>query len=422
MPAFGYTSLIAVEETSESDSPPQPRARGIPWWVARRVLPLSVLIAVVCGVRSLSGSPPQVATPANTDIAEMSLYAQESTAPPESTASPPSSGATVDGTMSIKFDKDVIGVDVEKAVAETIAEIAGVPASEVSIKSASRDSDGNVIYDYSINVPSDMDANTVSDKLNNSDPKEDSATLNQNLEEAGVNLTAEVQSVTATVPKGGEAECENHDFDEEQCTGKGPECCQWDGQKCMSKVGDKPCGPVCSIQWASHPDKCYEVKDGSTQNGNNIQLSQCSDGNDNQLFRGPESSAGMFRWGAHPQFCFDVADGSVENGNNIQLWQCDESGSNTNQLFKAVGGQIVWDCHPHKCLAVVANNIELADCDPLSPLQVFSGCGANPSPVNPCGTTTQAPVNPCGTTTEAPVNPCRTTQAPVLAKLMGALR
>ncbi|KAL0570866.1 hypothetical protein V5O48_011091 [Marasmius crinis-equi] len=80
--------------------------------------------------------------------------------------------------------------------------------------------------------------------------------------------------------------------------------------------------------------KCLDVRDGSSANGNTLQVWTCASGNTNQLWSisGSGSNAGWISWAGQNK-CLDVKDGNFATGGIVQLWDC--SSGNSNQLWVA---------------------------------------------------------------------------------------
>ncbi|KAJ7030027.1 alginate lyase-domain-containing protein [Mycena alexandri] len=75
--------------------------------------------------------------------------------------------------------------------------------------------------------------------------------------------------------------------------------------------------------------KCLDVTNGSTANGNKLQIWTCSTNNNpNQQFY--YTSDKHFSWTNHGK-CIDVTGGSTADGNRPQIWDC--SGPNPNQIW-----------------------------------------------------------------------------------------
>jgi len=134
---------------------------------------------------------------------------------------------------------------------------------------------------------------------------------------------------------------------------------------------------------------CIDVADGRAENGNNIQLYECSENSDNQYFLLSLDSAvgrfrtgrGKIRWALHPTKCLDVQNQLGNNGDNVQLWDCDSLSGYPNypaqnlhdfytphQYGVSGAQQMVWVSGPRKCIVVdedkFANgqNIQIWDC------------------------------------------------------------
>jgi len=86
------------------------------------------------------------------------------------------------------------------------------------------------------------------------------------------------------------------------------------------------------IRRASDTSKCLDVASGGTENGNNIMIWECVDGNQNQQFTVPYSGTGNILWTLHPNKCLDVSGGGTDNGVNVQLWDCNKE--EPNQQWK----------------------------------------------------------------------------------------
>ncbi|KAJ7045830.1 ricin B lectin domain-containing protein, partial [Mycena alexandri] len=75
--------------------------------------------------------------------------------------------------------------------------------------------------------------------------------------------------------------------------------------------------------------KCLDVTNGSTANGNKLQIWTCSTNNNpNQQFY--YTADKHFSWTNHGK-CIDLTGGSTANGNRPQIWDC--SGTNPNQIW-----------------------------------------------------------------------------------------
>lgn len=83
---------------------------------------------------------------------------------------------------------------------------------------------------------------------------------------------------------------------------------------------------------ARHSGKCLDVKDFQTTNGAPIIQWDCH-GSDNQLWTVNELGGGYQIKSVQSGKCLDVRGPSVENGAQMQIWDC-VGPSQTNQLFK----------------------------------------------------------------------------------------
>ncbi|KAJ6556122.1 ricin B lectin domain-containing protein [Mycena capillaripes] len=77
--------------------------------------------------------------------------------------------------------------------------------------------------------------------------------------------------------------------------------------------------------------KCLDVKDGSTANGNRLQLWTCTEGDTNQQFT-VGNTGSQIKW-AGTNKCLDLLNGSGADGNFIQIWDCDSANRDTNQQW-----------------------------------------------------------------------------------------
>ncbi|KAF8993849.1 ricin B lectin domain-containing protein [Cyathus striatus] len=89
-----------------------------------------------------------------------------------------------------------------------------------------------------------------------------------------------------------------------------------------------------SLIQLSGMNKCLDVADGNSSNGVKLQVWTCVDGNANQQFQRTDPNVlalpeDHISWMLHLNLCMDLTDGRLDNGNQIQLWEC--SSSNPNQ-------------------------------------------------------------------------------------------
>jgi len=127
-----------------------------------------------------------------------------------------------------------------------------------------------------------------------------------------------------------------------------------------------------AIRWATHPDKCLDVKGGANKDGTNVQLWDCvNDGeHENMQFLMPPSGIGRIHWAKHPSMCLDVSAGNTNNGANLQIWSCESMDENPNMQFllPSEQGPIRWATHRNKCIdvsggqTVTGTNIQMWDC------------------------------------------------------------
>jgi len=149
---------------------------------------------------------------------------------------------------------------------------------------------------------------------------------------------------------------------------KGKEVCLQCSLNCG--FGDTKKG---EIAWAEHPSKCMDVAGGKT----NLQMWDCDDATeDNIRFIVPTEGSGQIRRASDISKCLDVASGGTENGNNIVIWECVDGNQNQQFTVPHSGtGNILWTLHPNKCLDVSGGgtdngvNVQLWDCNKEEPKQ-----------------------------------------------------
>ncbi|GIE96570.1 ricin-type beta-trefoil lectin domain protein [Paractinoplanes rishiriensis] len=109
--------------------------------------------------------------------------------------------------------------------------------------------------------------------------------------------------------------------------------------------------------------KCLDVTDGSTANGNQPQLWDCTAGNTNQQWTagGDGTIRGLGK-------CLDVANNSTADGATVHLWDCLPAVA--SQRWTATGGTLV-NAASGKCLDVRDNNAANG-----AKLQIWSCTGA----------------------------------------------
>lgn len=439
---------------------------------SRRALPFVVLLAVVFGVYSVTTPLQQHASPQHEDPVavpgqELFELSDTSFAPTESTDSPDTSFAPTEPpttTPLVQSATTILGqivlvtkapVDPDSfagspgaqlAVRQTIAEVAGVPVSQVTLQMPLKTDGQDVVANYQLGVPLDQDGNVVAEQIKSTDPAQVTVILQEKLKDDAENKefeTTTVKSLTARLATGGQELCEGHSYDESACFAMGS-CCSWNDSPpfCKSAVGSKPCEGYTTIPWLGKDGQCVEVAGASTAGGTNIQACDCvpEDADpdavpppNRQWFTGPKGGVGLIRWAAHTGLCLTVDEGST----NIILDQCD---GNPNQQFMVVGSkaasQIKWRAQREKCLggltmAPSCFNIELFDCEPDNKFLQFSGLEVYVTTTTTTITTTGTPLttgqplttitsttgatqpptpNPCDTTQPPTPNPCETTE------------
>merc|ERR1719401_3413451 len=152
---------------------------------------------MAAGIYSVTKAPSRVAgaqpSNKNYDEAHENLFYEEAE---DSTPSPGSS--TVSGMLSIQssdpgqFANDPAAL---QSVTETIAAIAGVPASTVGDVSMTT-VNGEVQASFTITVPAGQ-ADDVAAQISSSTPESDSAILSEKLDDAGLSATYPNSKVTA---------------------------------------------------------------------------------------------------------------------------------------------------------------------------------------------------------------------------------
>jgi len=89
-----------------------------------------------------------------------------------------------------------------------------------------------------------------------------------------------------------------------------------------------PPGGVGQIKWATHPGKCLGVKDGASFVGNEVTLQDCASGdpswkNWNMVDGGADQKAPhRIKWATHPEKCLDIKDARTDPGNALQISDC----------------------------------------------------------------------------------------------------
>jgi hypothetical protein len=132
------------------------------------------------------------------------------------------------------------------------------------------------------------------------------------------------------------------------------------------------------ISWTQHPEKCFDVVGGYTNNGNAVQIWDCHNNPDMQ-FMVPPSGTGLIKWAKHPELCLDSPDGK-----KIIMWNCEEGNKRHMEFTMPDGdaGAIRLASMPNKCLGIPPDKtkngvwIQLWNCDaPESSMSIWSnGC------------------------------------------------
>ncbi|KAJ6551792.1 ricin B lectin domain-containing protein [Mycena capillaripes] len=82
-------------------------------------------------------------------------------------------------------------------------------------------------------------------------------------------------------------------------------------------------------------DKCLDVTNGATTNGNKLQIWTCATANTNQLFvPNNNGDGGIVQWSGTNK-CLDATDGVLADGTPIQIWDCDSTNRNQGWFPKA---------------------------------------------------------------------------------------
>ena len=85
-------------------------------------------------------------------------------------------------------------------------------------------------------------------------------------------------------------------------------------------------------------NKCFDIRDGATWNGNKFQVWDCFGYNTNQQYILPNE---QIQWAGH-NFCMDLTDGSGSTGVEMQIWNCFDH--NDNQMWELTPAEEVEDC------------------------------------------------------------------------------
>jgi len=134
------------------------------------------------------------------------------------------------------------------------------------------------------------------------------------------------------------------------------------------------------IQWASHPNKCLQVREDQKRDGLNVELADCNDTKQQQfVWTGTKAK---IHWAAYPDLCFDIVDHYFTDNTPLQLWTCLEF--NDDQLFNIPedGQGKIRARTPSLCIDVAGhgtfngNRIQLGQCNDDDDVQNFSAIPA----------------------------------------------
>ncbi len=128
--------------------------------------------------------------------------------------------------------------------------------------------------------------------------------------------------------------------------------------------------------------KCLDVTDGSTANGNQPQMWDCTSGNQNQVWTFADNGSVQGRGK-----CLDVANNSTANGAVVHLWDCYDTVA--TQKWTLTAAKDLVNVAANKCLDIKDNNLangaklQLWDCSGgANQKWTFSG-GTTTPPTNP---------------------------------------
>jgi hypothetical protein len=128
--------------------------------------------------------------------------------------------------------------------------------------------------------------------------------------------------------------------------------------------------------------KCLDVTDGSTANGNQPQLWDCTSGNANQVWTLADNGSVQGRGK-----CLDVADNSTANGAVIHLWDCYDTVASQKWTLTSAGDLV--NTAAGKCLDVKDNNsangakLQLWSCAGTANQKWTFGGGSTPPTTSP---------------------------------------
>jgi hypothetical protein len=129
--------------------------------------------------------------------------------------------------------------------------------------------------------------------------------------------------------------------------------------------------------------KCLDVTDGSTANGNQPQMWDCTSGNQNQQWTFADNGSVQARGK-----CLDIANNSTANGAVVHLWDCFDTVA--TQKWTLSASKDLVNVAANKCLDIKDNNLangaklQLWDCSGgANQKWTFSGGTTTPPPTNP---------------------------------------
>ena len=117
------------------------------------------------------------------------------------------------------------------------------------------------------------------------------------------------------------------------------------------------------IQLAKDQTKCFDLANGNTAKGTNIQLVQCK-GNPAQQWI---MNGSTIRLAENLNKCIDLSSSNTADGANIQLWDCNDTDAQ-HWIYDAINQSFRSRIDPHKCLDLVngnttgGTNIQLYNC------------------------------------------------------------
>ncbi|GLY96425.1 RICIN domain-containing protein [Actinoplanes sp. NBRC 103695] len=129
--------------------------------------------------------------------------------------------------------------------------------------------------------------------------------------------------------------------------------------------------------------KCLDVTDGSTANGNQPQMWDCTSGNQNQVWTFADNGTLQARGK-----CLDLANNSTANGAVVHLWDCFDTVA--TQKWTLTAGKDLINVAANKCLDIKDNNLangaklQIWDCSGAANQKwTSSGGGTTPPPDTP---------------------------------------